>query len=289
MNNSIVRSSDKVFISERFRKAVALHIIKNLIPQESLRVPLLLGIHGPSGEGKTYQCEQILNEIDAKSFLISGGQLESHEAGEPAQLIRSTYLNAGNSIINKECQVAVVLINDIDTGLGSWGDSVQYTINRQTVFGELMHLVDYPTFVEGRNTIRIPIIITGNDFTKLYEPLVRVGRMSSFEWRPNQDEKVKVVAHMFSNLTIEECANLVKEFKRQPIAFFAHLKSVITDNYLWDEIQQIGIIKAIYAAKSGHSFDLNLNDSWSYENILETGKVLIESGQLLDHLKLENG
>ena len=184
-------------IPDRFRKALSLHIIKNRWPGSFGRVPLILGIHGPTGEGKTFQCEKLLEELHINSFLVSGGQLESGIAGEPAKLVRSKYLSAGKSQRTGECWAAALLINDIDTGIGNWGENVQTTINTQTVYGELMHMVDYPTQVEGVETERIPLIITGNDFTKLYAPLVRAGRMTSFEWKPDLEERIQIISRIF--------------------------------------------------------------------------------------------
>src|ERR1043166_7707595 len=180
----------EIEVPERFKRAITLHLVKNYLYKDSFQTPLLLGIHGPSGEGKTFQCEQVLRQLGVKFFLLSGGQFENPDAGQPARLVRTTYLNAGRSMESGECDLAVVMINDIDTGLGNWGDMVQYTTNRQSVFGELMHLVDYPTDVEGRLTKRVPIIITGNDLSKLYEPLVRAGRMTAVDWIPTLEEKI---------------------------------------------------------------------------------------------------
>ena len=47
-------------IPERFRKAVLLHLFKNLHPQAAASTPLILGVHGPSGEGKTFQIPSIM-------------------------------------------------------------------------------------------------------------------------------------------------------------------------------------------------------------------------------------
>ena len=198
-----------MYLSNNLKKTIHSHILKNAMKDYEYNVPLILGIHGPSGEGKTFQCEQILKEIGAKSFLISGGQLESPNAGKPAELIRETYLRASNSI--DLGNIGVVLINDIDTGLGDWG-MVQYTINRQTAFGELMHLVDYPTVVGGQKCNRVPIIITGNDFTKLYSPLVRAGRLLAYEFAPKPVEKGKIIKGIFPELTENECQLLLNEF-----------------------------------------------------------------------------
>lgn len=277
MNNSI-------YVPERFKRVVSLHLVKTLMKPGISPVPLLLGIHGTPGDGKTYQCEYILRELGAKAFLISGGQLEGSEAGEPAKLLRNTYLNASCCLEKKEYKAAVVLINDIDTGLGNWGDMVQYTINRQTVFGELMHLVDYPTSVEGRTTKRIPIILTGNDFTKLYEPLVRAGRMTAFKWQPTIEEKGQIVFGIFPEISPRECEALVKKFESQPVAFFSHLRASLIDDDLWKSIQNLdGARQAIDQISKGGK--LTWQPRIQFERLLEAGQKLVQSGQLINHLR----
>lgn len=63
------------------------------------------------------------------------------------------------------------------------------TVNNQIVVGTLMNLSDNPTRVsigqewrESDVTSRIPIIVTGNDFSTIYAPLIRDGRMEKFYW-----------------------------------------------------------------------------------------------------------
>lgn len=279
--------SNELYISPRFEKVVTLHILKNLL-DNSYRVPLLLGIHGKPGDGKTFQCEKVLENVGVKSFLISGGQLEDGEAGRPAELIRDTYLEAGYSIDNGETELSAILINDIDTGLGDWGDKVQYTINRQTVFGELMHLVDYPNQVENKTARRIPIIMTGNDFSKLYEPLVRAGRMTSFLWHPTFDEKAKMVQNLFNHFSEKECQYLISELEKFAdddlvIAFFAHLKNNLYDHYLWNLVQTHGVNKLSYAIRQKPNFLTSY--AVSLDELIQQGQDLIQSGQLFSHLK----
>lgn len=272
-----------IFIPERFQQAVSLHIIKNLMTQNITRAPLILGIHGTSGDGKTYQCEKVIDEMGARAFLISGGQLESHEAGEPAYLVRTAYLNAGKCIQSGEAKAAVVLINDVDTGLGSWGEMVQYTINRQTVFGELMHLVDYPESVEGRVTKRVPVILTGNDFTKLYEPLVRAGRMTSFQWKPTLDEKIQIVSRIFPEISEEETTDLVNKFSNEPVAFFSHLKTTLVDFDLWNKVKKIGLKETVSRINKG--FEPELQPEINLQALVNAGNLLLKSGQLINHLR----
>lgn len=63
------------------------------------------------------------------------------------------------------------------------------TVNNQIVVGTLMNLCDNPTRVsigqdwrESDITQRVPVIVTGNDFSTLYAPLIRDGRMEKFYW-----------------------------------------------------------------------------------------------------------
>jgi len=280
-------------VPERFTKEILVHVFKNLWSSQVPSAPLILGIHGPSGWGKTFQCEHVLKSIGAKAFLISGGQLESKDAGEPARLIRHIYRTAGTAVLEKETKLAVLLINDVDTGLGNWGDNVQKTINTQTVFGELMHITDYPTVVDNKETPRIPIILTGNDFTKLYAPLVRAGRMVSFEWTPKMDEKVAIVEKIFAELTRNECEILVNTLQSHTtnnshnnelnIAFFSHLRSALYDEFIWKVIKQQGVENVLEKSKYGGSAP-KLNIDLTLPIALEKGKQLVTSSKFTNHL-----
>ncbi len=275
------------FIPQRFKKVIALHVAKNLFPNDFPGVPLILGIHGPSGEGKTFQAEAVLREMKVGRFLISGGQMESHRAGDPAKLIRETYINASRAIDEGSCGAAVLLINDIDAGVGDWGGMVQYTTNRQGVFGELMHLVDYPHIVAGEPVRRIPIILTGNDFNKLYEPLVRAGRMSSFEWTFLEEERIQVVHRIFPELSFDSVATLVRELEgreqKLPISFYTHLRTTLLDEYLWLQIEGTGLGESMDRMMRGERPRLR----WEIEirTLAAAGIDLLSSGQLLNHLR----
>jgi len=289
------KPADEIFISERFQQVVSLHVLKNLLKRVEAQVPLLLGIHGPSGEGKTFQCEYILKNMGVKRFLISGGQLDNPIPGQPSSFIRSSYIRASESIRGGEASLAVVLVNDVDTGLGTWGKSEKHTINQINVFGELMHLVDYPSLVDGKETNRIPIIITGNDFTKLYNPLVRAGRMSAFEWIPTNEEKAEIISSIFPELTEEECFNLVLELNEKlmgelpesikflPVAFFSHLRANLLDEDLWDEVEDAGLDKTVDSILRGYEPDLSTKIY--YDRVLTKGIELARSGKLINHLQ----
>jgi AAA+ superfamily predicted ATPase len=164
--------NNDVSIPMRFRKEVTTHVLSNLLAEKQPEkfnnsIPLLLGIHGASGEGKTYQIEKVLKELKYEMFHISGSELESEEAGKPGRLIKQKYKDAGQYASDKKIAVAI-LIDDVDAGFGLWGNMYQYTVNTQIVIATLMHLADSPKSLDDEAVMRIPIILTGNDFTKIY-------------------------------------------------------------------------------------------------------------------------
>ena len=44
---------------------------------------------------------------------------------------------------------------------------------------------------------RVPIIVTGNDFSTLFAPLVRDGRMSKFYWEPDRADLLSICHQMY--------------------------------------------------------------------------------------------
>ncbi|BCK70021.1 hypothetical protein Srufu_039740 [Streptomyces libani subsp. rufus] len=271
-------------VPERFRRGILLHLYKNLMPDPGSENPLILGIHGPSGQGKTYQCQKVLEEIDAHVVTISGGELESVEAGQPAQAIRDAYkkCSQARSRSGANYAPASLVINDIDAAVGEWGELVQYTVNRQNVFGELMNLADAPTVVEARSVKRVPIILTGNDFTKLYPPLVRAGRMHSFAWTPTPAERQDIVAAIFHELSPEECDKLNWQFPDQPIAFFSHLRSQIFDDAFWHHIDDVGVHEAFCQIAAGEN--PRINSRISVQMLSSMGREMEDQGRLVNHL-----
>lgn len=285
-------------VPERFKKVVVLHIIKNLLAENPADAPLLLGIHGPSGDGKTYQCHQVLSEMGVRQFLIAGSELEDFQAGQPAAFIRARYVDAGNHIkkareLRDPLLGAAVIINDFDAGVGNWGERVQYTVNRQNVIVQLMHLADYPTLLEDISVPRVPIILTGNDFTKLYSPLVRAGRMTSFEWQPTKEEKVGIVNTIFPHLSRKASETLIQCLEEVAaktdsgnsylsIAFYSHLRTILLDDHLWGLAQNIGINRIVSYLTKGEQ--LQIRQAPPLEKLIEEGETLIASGRLVNHL-----
>ena len=295
MGNSI----NKVYIPQRFERVITLHIIKNklLDKHPTLHPPLILGIDGLPGTGKTFLCQKVIEKLGYKEVLISGGELESKNAGEPAELIRERYLKANRILETKKYKGVAILFNDIETGIGNWGENTQYTVNRQTVFGELMHIVDYPNSVGGIETKRIPIILTGNDFSKLYEPLTRVGRFESFTWTPTLEETLETAYHILDFLDKNSVKSLVlalvAEYKKNgckviPLSFFTHFKTLLINDALWKLYLEHPTILENQNIKL--DFDkFFLNTHFEYKKLLEKAINLLKSTYFETQLRDFNG
>lgn len=276
-------------IPERFSRIITIHILRNLLDIDGYRAPLILGIHGLPGEGKTYMCEQALQQIGVQSYLISGGELESDEAGRPAALLRDTYKKAGSDMRKGKTLASALLINDFDTGVGNWGKIVQFTINTQQLFAELMHLTDYPEIVAGEQTNRVPIIITGNNFESLHLPLLRTGRMWLFEWSPNLSEKADIVEKIYPFLNRKEIERLVQHFKNQPISFFSHAKNTMIDSQIWAYATQSSLTNVIRNIRTSNINLRILTSNQTLKDVIEICEQILADSTLANHLSAPEG
>lgn len=62
------------------------------------RAAVCAGIWGGKGQGKTFQCNLAFKKLGIGPIVMSAGELESGNAGEPAKLIRQRYREASDVI-----------------------------------------------------------------------------------------------------------------------------------------------------------------------------------------------
>jgi SpoVK/Ycf46/Vps4 family AAA+-type ATPase len=256
-----------VFIDPGFRRVVEAHLAGNLVvaPTNS---PLILGIFGPAGEGKTFQVDRLCQEYGLAVTLISPGELESENAGHPGQLLRKEYLRAGS-----DSRQGVLVVNDIDTVLGNWGSLVQYTVNRQVVFGQLMALCDYPTEVSGTRCRRVPIIVTGNNPKLLYGPMLRPGRTRVYGWVPSPETRKPIVAGIFPELDRREVTRLLDEMPGNPVSFWADVRAAVWENVLSRWAADDGGASLRRMIQEGRRMSPAL-DSYTYESVAAAAHAL---------------
>merc|ERR1711881_472420 len=229
---------DDLYISPSFMDKVVVHIAKNFMQLPKIKVPFILGVWGGKGQGKTFQSDLIFRKLGISPIVMSAGELESGNAGEPAKLIRQRYREASDII--KKGKMCCLFINDLDAGAGRMGGGTQYTVNNQMVNATLMNIADNPTNVQLPG---VPIICTGNDFSTLYAPLIRDGRMEKFYWNPTREDRVGICSGIFKDDDIGMAAieRLVDAFPSQSIDFFGALRARIYDDLVRGFIVDTGL------------------------------------------------
>ena len=282
------------YIAPAFLEKLAIHITKNYLNLPNVKVPLILGIHGRKGEGKTFQCDLVFEKMGILVVQMSAGELESPDAGDPARLIRMRYREAGE-MVKVRGKMAVLVIQDIDAGIGRVDQMTQYTVNTQLVNGTLMNIADTPTNVQlpgsydASPTQRIPIIVTGNDFSTLYAPLVRDGRMEKYYWEPTRDDRIGIVFGIFSGDRVSEgdVARLIDIFPTQSIDFYGALRSRLYDEQVSAFIRTVGleglsnrIVNSNEKPPEFKSPDFGLN------HLIEVGNSIVREQKRIQELRL---
>lgn len=282
------------YISPRFLDKIAIHITKNYLDLPGVRVPLILGVHGRKGEGKSFQCELVFKHMGIEPVRMSAGELESPDAGDPVRLIRLRYREAAE-LIKVRGKMCVLLINDLDAGAGRVDKFTQYTVNTQLVNGTLMNIADNPTDVQLPGSYdtqplhRVPIIVTGNDFSTLYAPLVRDGRMEKFYWEPTREDQIGIVSGIFAedDLSRSVIEQLINAFPNQSIDFFSALRSRAYDEQVREFIYQVGFEKVSVHLVNNPDFTLRLKKhDFSLAKLIQLGEFMVHEQKRLQNARL---
>jgi SpoVK/Ycf46/Vps4 family AAA+-type ATPase len=248
------------YLPDEFSSKVILHIVKNNLSK--LRPPLILAIQGPKGEGKSEQTRELCSRLGVVVVALSGSSISGIHEKEPVLIIREAYIHA-SSIHLASNKLSVLLIDDLDTSVASIQEDRRYTVNSQLVSGALMSMADDPVNIGEKQVKRVPIIVTGNDFTHLYEPLTRHGRVVFFDWKPDLTVKTEIVKNIFDgHIPSDELQNLrkfVQYFGNEPIAFYHELRNDLYDPIILKTISSEGRIDLSELERATASNQLNTN------------------------------
>lgn len=173
---------------------------------------------------------------------VSGGSLSAGDGYSAADKIQSIYRFASCLRESTEA-MTVVVVDDFDLSVASaMGHGL--SLDAQFMTGVLMNLADDPTHCGNTRTHRIPLILSGNNFTFLHGPLTRHGRMTFFEWAPTPEQRRKIVRAMFTGLLVSEdleyTDQLLHANRHQPLSFFAALKDDLVNHVLLQEVRAQG-------------------------------------------------
>ncbi|CAL5444279.1 unnamed protein product [Camellia sinensis] len=286
------------YIAPLFMDKVVCHIVKNYIAHLlNTKVPLILGIWGGKGQGKSFQTELIFQALGMEPVIMSAGELESERAGEPGKLIRERYRTA-SQVVQNQGKMSCLMINDIDAGLGRFGNT-QMTVNNQIVVGTLMNLSDNPTRVsigqdwrESDVTNRVPIIVTGNDLSTIYAPLIRDGRMDKFYWQPTQEDIISIVHKTYEKdgISKDEVESIVNTFPNQALDFYGALRSRTYDRSISKWIDDVGGVEKLgnrlLKQRKDDKLPVFVPPSQTVEALLESGYSLLREQKLIMETKL---
>ncbi|KAB2010971.1 hypothetical protein ES319_D10G281800v1 [Gossypium barbadense] len=284
---------DGFYIAPAFMDKLVVHITKNFMTLPNIKVPLILGVWGGKGQGKSFQCELVFAKMGINPIMMSAGELESGNAGEPAKLIRQRYREAADII--KKGKMCCLFINDLDAGAGRMGGTTQYTVNNQMVNATLMNIADNPTNVQlpgmynKEENPRVPIIVTGNDFSTLYAPLIRDGRMEKFYWAPTREDRIGVCTGIFrtDNVPVDDLVKLVDTFPGQSIDFFGALRARVYDDEVRKWIGEVGVNgvgkKLVNSREGPPSFE---QPKMTIEKLLEYGYMLVAEQENVKRVQL---
>ncbi|XP_020083025.1 ribulose bisphosphate carboxylase/oxygenase activase, chloroplastic isoform X2 [Ananas comosus] len=266
------------YIAPVFLDKIACHIVKNYIAHLlNIKVPLILGIWGGKGQGKTFQTELIFRVMGIEPVIMSAGELESEKAGEPGRLIRDRYRTA-SQVIQNQGKMSCLMINDIDAGLGRFDNPTRVSIGQKWRESDVTH--------------RVPIIVTGNDFSTLYAPLIRDGRMEKFYWQPDREDIINIVNHMYvkDEISREEVIRVVDTFPNQALDFYGALRSKTYDQAILKWVTDMGGFeklgeKLLDKRKKGKLPTFS-PPKQTVKALLESGHSLVKEQQLINSSRL---
>lgn len=286
------------YIAPAFLDKIVVHIVKNYIAHLlDVRVPLILGIWGGKGQGKSFQTELVFRALGIEPVIMSAGELESERAGEPGKLIRERYRTA-SLVIKNQGKMSCLMINDIDAGVGRFGNT-QMTVNNQIVIGTLMNLADDPTRVsvgqdwtESDITNRVPIIVTGNDLSTLYSPLIRDGRMDKFYWQPTREDLINIVHQMYQKdgISRENIMRIVDAFPNQALDFYGALRSRTYDRFVLKWVEEIGgaekLGEKLLRRQKAAPLPTFIPPKQKIEDLMDAGYSLVEEQEMVMRMRL---
>nr|AFK40787.1 unknown [Lotus japonicus] len=159
----------------------------------------------------------------------------------------------------------------------------------------LMNIADNPTNVQlpgmynKEDNPRVPIVVTGNDSSTLYAPLIRDGRMEKFYWAPTREDRIGVCKGIFQtdNVSEEAVVTIVDTFPGQSIDFFGALRARVYDDEVRKWISGVGVDligKKLVNSKEGPPvFE---QPKMTLEKLLEYGNMLVQEQENVERVQL---
>lgn len=230
-----------IFVPERYAVRVVSHVAAHYLSNNHYFMPpLYLAIHGAPGEGKTMQALAACTRYGIMVRYLSASQLSGGYEGDSRAVIEEAYRQCEK--LQRLGKYVCLLLDDFHLGNAALGNEASRTVNAELLVGYMMNLA------EAAQRNRVPVLLTGNDFSGVYEALLRDGRADLYEWIPTDEEKAEIARHLLHELVIKRDLGNLDKFIMQKIreghnvAFFSQLRGDLRREILTDALRDCKII-----------------------------------------------
>lgn len=214
-----------------FKERVMRHVIG---VYTSDRYPLILAVQGAPGTGKSYQTNKILKNAGFEVVRRSSSVLSGSREGDSERMLRHIYKNTAQLLKKGSGRLPVILFEDFDLSGAVRFDKTEYTVNTQILINLFMSLSDDIETAIPDCEERIPIFMTGNDFSALHGPMRRHGRMDFFSWNPGPDETAQALTASLTGICEDPsviAGALIRKFPNLEIASFCMAVEIVVADW----------------------------------------------------------
>jgi len=134
---------------------------------------------------------------------VPASMLESRWAGEPARLVKETYLKAAKRQ-QEQLVPCAVLVNDLHFGIGRFQEYASGTVNTRHTIAAFTELSDNPHMVLEECCDRVPVFATTNSTECLNGAIVRPGRCAVMRWEPTREQTLSIARHILREYSLTE-------------------------------------------------------------------------------------
>ncbi len=217
----------KGYVFLQLERVIHRHLYRNCIPSLMESADRYLLIAGETGSAKTAtSCDAALRFGWAVAILPAAELASEHEGGATTVLTGFFAAVVASSAATRLRHMAI--IDDMELSILGADDKMGRTINSPLLTGEFQRLADRPKAYRNYDGSIIPVIFTGNDFSRIRSSLLRNCRTMSYVHKLSLQDKVEFAFHQLRPRTREDLQlteKLVRTYRREPITFWAALAS----------------------------------------------------------------
>lgn len=234
-------SFDSIIVPKRYAERIVGHVVANYLPDNHyFTPPLYLVIKGVPGEGKTLQALAACNQRGIMVKYMSASELSGEMEAASREAIKSLYMQALR--LQEQGYYICILLDDFHLGNSHIRGDSSHTVNAELLVGYMMNLA------ESSNQHRVPILLTGNDFSNTYDALLRDGRADIFEWAPLRDEKMiiarSILQPFVSRREQRQLDDFIERYAEKSVAFFSQIRSDLRQEIVYKALEHVKRVNA---------------------------------------------